>query len=46
MFNNFGELQLKKTDKYYYQIQGQLHVANKQNSFFVVDTKRFGLIIL
>lgn len=28
LVNNSGELQLKKTDIYYYQVQGQLHVAN------------------
>jgi len=38
--NNSGELQLKKTDIYYYQVQGQLHVANKQNCYFVVWTPK------
>lgn len=40
MFNNFGELQLKITDKYYFQVQGQLHVANKQHCFFIVWTPK------
>jgi len=38
--NNSGELQLKKTDIYYYQVQGQLHVANKQTCYFVVWTPK------
>jgi len=38
--NNSDELQLKKTDIYYYQVQGQLHVANKQTCYFVVWTPK------
>jgi hypothetical protein len=40
MINNSGKLQLKITDVYYYQIQGQLHVANKQHCFFEVWTPK------
>lgn len=40
VYNNVGELQLKRTDIYYYQVQGQLHVADKQNCYFVVWTPK------
>lgn len=34
--NSNGELELKKTHDYYYQVQGQLHIAKKQYCYFVV----------
>lgn len=40
MINNDGMLQLKINDNYYYQVQGQLHVANKQNCYFIVWTSK------
>lgn len=32
------ELKLKKTDKYYYQVMGQLKIARKKYCYFVVYT--------
>ncbi|XP_066255672.1 uncharacterized protein [Euwallacea similis] len=35
-----GKLKLKKNDKYYYQVQGQLHVTNHNFCYFVVWTPK------
>jgi hypothetical protein len=33
---NNGDLQLNKNHNYYYQVQGQLRVANKLSFYFIV----------
>jgi len=38
--NNNGDLQLNKNHNYYYQIQGQLRVANKLSCYFIVWTPK------
>lgn len=35
-----GKLSLKREDKYYYQVQGQLHVTGKQFCYFIVWTPK------
>ncbi|XP_039287348.1 uncharacterized protein LOC111052200 [Nilaparvata lugens] len=35
-----GNVRLKKNHNYYYQVQGQLHVAEKKICYFVVWTKK------
>lgn len=35
-----GKLNLKKEDKYYYQVQGQLHVTGKNYCYFVIWTPK------
>lgn len=35
-----GELKLKTSHDYYYQIQGQLHITERQNCYFVVWTSK------
>jgi len=35
-----GNMQLKKNDNYYYQVQGQLRVANKSSCYFIVWTPK------
>jgi hypothetical protein len=37
---NNGDLQLDKNHNYYYQVQGQLRVANKCSCYFVVCTPK------
>lgn len=41
-FDN-GTFRLKRTDKYYFQLQGQLFVSGKHDCYFIVWTK-FGLL--
>lgn len=36
--NEKGEFVLKKSHNYYYQIQGQLHISNKDNCYFICWT--------
>lgn len=40
MADNEGQLVLKKTDKRYYQIQGQLNISEKTYCYFVVWTPK------
>ncbi|KAL4141997.1 hypothetical protein QTP88_004529 [Uroleucon formosanum] len=35
-----GKLQLKRTDSYYYQVQGQLHISKKKFCYFCIWTSR------
>lgn len=35
-----GSIQLKRNDNYYYQVQGQLRVANKHSCYFIVWTPK------
>lgn len=35
-----GNIQLKRNDNYYYQVQGQLRVANKGACYFIVWTPK------
>lgn len=41
-FMNFidGELKLKTSHDYYYQVQGQLHIADRKYCYFVVWTPK------
>lgn len=36
--NKKGEIKLKRTFQYYYQVQGQLHITQRQYCFFIVWT--------
>lgn len=38
--NDYGDLQLNKNHVYYYQVQGQLRVANKCSCYFIVWTPK------
>jgi len=35
-----GKMKLKRNDNYYYQVQGQLRVANKNACYFIVWTPK------
>lgn len=35
-----GNIQLKRNDNYYYQVQGQLRVANKRACYFIIWTPK------
>jgi len=35
-----GKLKLKTSHDYYYQIQGQLHITERKNFYFVVWTPK------
>lgn len=37
---NNGDLQLNKNHNYYYQVQGQLKIANKSSCYFIVWTPK------
>jgi len=37
-FNKKGELELKRTFQYYYQVQGRLHITQRQYCYFLVWT--------
>lgn len=46
MVDNKGKLVLKKTDNYYYQVQGQLNIAEKKYCYFVVWSPKGNKIII
>lgn len=37
---NNGQLQLKRNDNYYYQVQGQLHISRKMYCYFCIWTPK------
>lgn len=39
-YDQEGNIKLKKNDNYYYQVQGQLKVANKHSCYFIVWTPK------
>jgi len=41
-----GKLVLKKTDNYYFQVQGQLNIAEKKYCYFVVWSPKGNQIII
>lgn len=44
--NKKGEIELKRTFQYYYQVQGQLHITQRQYCFFIVWTPKGSYIYI